>query len=125
MTTTSSASSFSVSYDLVPEFFATGSNSFDITLYSDGAIEILFNSLTSTDMLVGISAGNGTTGTAVDFSTSGLWANTATIYQQFSGDFDLQGQTLRFASASVPEPSILALFGLGFMGLRLLRRKSA
>lgn len=123
--TTSTSSYFSVSFDLVPEFSNVGANSFDITIFENGGIEIFFESLTSNDMLVGISAGGGTSGTAVDFSTSSRWTNTETIYQQFDSNFDLGGKTLSFGVTEVPEPSPLLLFSLGFAGFIFYRRRQA
>ncbi len=121
---TSTSSYFTVSYDLVPQSGSSDQNSFDITIFSDGSIELYFESLASSDLLVGITAGEGT-GTAVDFSTSSIWSNLETSYQLFGGDFDLQGQTIRFESSSVnvPEPSTILFFSFGVFAIGAIRKK--
>ncbi len=124
---TSTASYFKVSFDLVPQYQNSDQNSFDITIFSDNSIELFFEDLSTTDMLVGITAGNDI-GSAVDFSTAPIWSNLETSYQLFNGDFDLQGQTIRFESQSipVPEPSSILFLGLGIFALRAVnKRKTA
>ncbi len=124
---TSTASYFKVSFDLVPQYGNNDQNSFDITIFSDNSIELFFEDLSTTDMLVGITAGNGI-GSAVDFSTAPVWSNLETSYQLFDGDFDLQGQTIRFESQSipVPEPSSILFLSLGVFAIRAVnKRKTA
>lgn len=106
---THTASQFRARYDSIPEF---GSNSFDITIFSNGTIEIFLESLTTTDLIEGLSAGGVTTAaTEADFSTStsGEFSNRYSLYQRFDGSFDLNGRTLTFVSA----PGMLLMFGLG------------
>ncbi len=123
ISTSSTADSFKVSYDFVPEFYNTGSNSFDITLFSNGSIDIFFESLTTNDLLVGISDGNGV-GSSVDFSSLTTLSASEVTYQRFTNEFDLNGQTLHFA-VDVPAPTTLAVFGLSLFGLALRRRKTS
>lgn len=126
VSTTSSASQFTASYNLVPQFGNNDANTFDISIFSDGSIELAFGSLATSDLLVGISAGGGTTGTAVDLSQNGgVWGNDQTIYQQFSGGIDLANSTVSFGLVTVSEPANIALFGLGLAGLGFARRKKA
>jgi len=121
---TSTASYFKVGFDLVPQFGNSDQNSFDITIFSDNSIELFFKDLSTTDMLVGITAGNDI-GSAVDFSTARVWSNLETSYQLFDGDFDLQGQTIRFESQSVPvpEPSSVLFLALGFIAIRAVKKR--
>lgn len=57
-----------LTFSNIPEFFATGSNTVVVTLYSTGAITMAYGGLTLTDGLVGVSPGDGTVSTAVDLS---------------------------------------------------------
>ena len=121
ITTSSTDDSFTVSWDLIPQWGNSDSNSFDITLFNNGSIDIYFESIDTNDLLVGISAGSDTTGTAVDFSTSSVWSANQTSYELFTNNFDLDGETISF---QVPEPSSMAILGLGLLGLTRFRRKA-
>lgn len=123
------SSSMLIEFIGIPEFFATGSNTFSFELFSSGAIELVFGEMSLTDGIVGISPGGGLLPDPgeVDFSEGPLvYGNTGVIYEQFSaGQFDLSGLTLRFEPQSVPEPGTLALLGLGLAGMGFARRKKA
>jgi hypothetical protein len=90
--------SMTVSWIGVPEWFATGANTFSVTLSSDGSIEIVYGALTATDGLVGVTEGGG----AADPGETDLSANpnqsaSGTTYEIFTaGDNDLDGETLTF-----------------------------
>ena len=48
---------FVVTYQGVPEFSNTGSNTFQVTLFTDGAIQFAYRDLTAADAIVGVSPG--------------------------------------------------------------------
>ena len=82
----------------VPEFIATGANSFSVTMRSDGTVTVSYTGVDSVDSIVGVTPGGGLPGGpgAVDLSTSPTWSATGTTYEQFSGgnpfDLDLSTQ---------------------------------
>lgn len=88
-----------VTFDGVPQFLGTDDNTFSVTLWDDGAIEIGYESVGSSDNVVGISEGGGAADPGPsDLSTSPTWPATGTSYELF--DFlspnDLEGSTLVF-----------------------------
>ncbi len=123
ITTSFTSESFTVSWDLLPQYNNNDSNSFDITLFNDGSVDIHFESMNTNDLLVGISDGNGAVGTEVDFSTNNVWDVGQTTFESFTSNFDLNGQTISFQTSQVPEPSTIAILGLGLLGLTRFRRK--
>lgn len=92
------SSSMTVSFVGVPEFPATGSNTFSVTMHADGSINISYAGVTATDGLVGVTPGGLVPGGAgaVDLSTSATWSATGSTYEQFIGgnpfDLDLSAQ---------------------------------
>ncbi|MEZ5588089.1 MAG: hypothetical protein R3E46_13530 [Sedimenticolaceae bacterium] len=119
---TGDANSMVVTFTGVPQFANTDSNNFSITLFSDGAIEIFLDRLTSTDGIVGISAGGGIADPGpTDFSAvAGPYSASTTRYELFNGSFDLNQTTLRFepTAVTVPVPATLALVAIGMVGFR-------
>lgn len=129
ITITQDASSFTALFANIPEFAISGSNqlnTFSISLFSNGAVEIDLISLYSKDSLVGISPGYGAPDPGeIDFSASaGPFNVRQTTYELFTGDFDLNGRTLRFEQMAVPAPASLSLIGLGLLGIFFAQRKS-
>lgn len=110
---TGDANSMVVSFTGVPEFFNTGANTFSVTLFSNGNIDLTFGSMTSNDGIVGVSPGGGAVDPGpTDFSVRpGPHVMLGAVYEQFSPGFDLSGQTISFTA--VPEPCSLVLFGIG------------
>lgn len=95
----SDATSFTVSFQNVPEFFATGSNSFSVTLNADGSVQIAYGAVSATDGLVGVTEGGGAANPGeTDLSAAPNQSVVGTTFEQFTfGDgFDLSGVTLDF-----------------------------
>lgn len=92
------ATSWTVTFDNVPEFFASTGNTFSVTLNASGAISISYDGIASVDSVVGITEGGGAAAGQTDLSAGGPYSNSGTTYQQFTfGDtFDLDGTTLDF-----------------------------
>lgn len=92
------SSSMTVSFVGVPEFFATGANTFSVTMNADGTINIGYAGVSATDGIVGVTPGSNIAGGpgAVDLSTSATWSATGSTYEQFSFgnpfDLDLSAQ---------------------------------
>jgi len=92
------AADFTVTFDGVPEFQATGANTFSVTLHATGDYEIAYGATNGNDALAGVSEGGGAADPGPsDLSTSASWPGTGTTYQLFgSGTFDLDFSTLTF-----------------------------
>jgi hypothetical protein len=54
---------------------------------------------------------------------TGVGTVSAAGFADTSMGWTIQGNKFTFAAATVPEPSVIALFGLGLLGLGLARRK--
>ena len=100
------SNTFSVLYDSVPEFFATGANTFEVTLKrSANHIDIDYGAVSATDGLAGVSCGGLVTSTfetESDLSSFGHSRinlhNQPALYELFgTGDpVDLANSTVRF-----------------------------
>lgn len=112
---------FTVSYLDVPQFgFSAGTsqNTFSISIFSNGNIEISLDDLDTNDLLVGVSAGAGAPAQAVDFSERTSLQTDSTVYEFFGANFDLNQRVLRITTVNdVSVPGLLALFSIGFFGL--------
>ncbi|MEO0479674.1 MAG: hypothetical protein AAF196_09360 [Planctomycetota bacterium] len=84
-------SAVSVTWDAVPEFGATTLNTFQVQLFPSGAISFHYQSMASTDGLVGVSSGNGVADPgAVDLSAGPAMSGAVgVLYEQFTGGNDL------------------------------------
>jgi hypothetical protein len=96
---------FKVVWDGVPEFFATGSNSFEITLKkASNHIDVDYFDISATDGLAGVSCGGAVTSGFEPESDLSAFApsrinlhNQPAAYEQFSsGDNDLSNSTVRY-----------------------------
>lgn len=74
-----------ITWNAVPEFGTTNSNTVQLTLMADGTIEISFNGISATDGLVGLSRGLGDTSVRyVDFSeTPSLRGSGESFFERF------------------------------------------
>jgi len=88
-----------ISFMDIPEFFFGGSNNFSVTLSDSGQVDIEYGGLTAPTGIAGVSAGDSSTGTAVDFSSATNWPGAGTTYEEFVfglSEFDLAGTTITF-----------------------------
>lgn len=93
------ATSFTVHFENVPEFYSPVGNTFSVTLHASGEITVEYGATNGSDGLVGITEGNGAADPGeIDLSTSGTWPGTGTTYELFSvgGYVDLDYLTLMF-----------------------------
>jgi len=130
VTTSGDSNSFSINFSEVPTYPSEGSNTFGITLFSDGSFDITLETMSAESLLISIFAGGGKTGTAVDFSTlTGPFDSTSTIYERFpyGSPLDIQNRTLHFERSDdnvvVPEPETMTIFALGLIGMAVSRKK--
>ena len=77
-----------IAFDSIPETGAANANSFTITLFNSGTIELGGYDIDAQDGLVGISPGGGATGNAVDLNTANGTYSGA-IYEVFAYPNDL------------------------------------
>ncbi len=87
-----------VAWDNVPEWFASGSNTFSVTMDSGGDVSLDYNGITLSSALAGVTEGGGVFPDPgeTDLSAGGPYSATGTTYERFLGDFDLDGQTVDF-----------------------------
>lgn len=92
--------SMTVTFDSVPEFFNTGSNTFSVTMEADGTVTISYGSVSALDGIVGLSPGGGAADPGeTNLSAGGPFSASGTTYERFTGaadPFDLDGATLVF-----------------------------
>ena len=73
------ATSWTVSFIGVPEFFATTGNTFSVTLNASGAVNVTYGSVASVDSIVGVTEGGGAADPgATDLSAGGPFSVTGT-----------------------------------------------
>ncbi len=96
---TYSAGSVTVNWEDVPEWLSTGSNTFSVTLESNGDVSLDYDGMTLGDSIVGVTPGGGAADPGeTDLSAGGPYSASGTTYEEFTGDFDLDGQTVDFDS---------------------------
>jgi len=104
---------FVVSYNNVPEFPATGSNSFSVTLRADGTYDVDYGTVTAGDGIAGRTEGGG----AADPGSTDLTAEPqpigvgmATVYEAFGfGANDLDSEFMAFGTCVIPDPPAIAV----------------
>ncbi|MGH8495991.1 MAG: pre-peptidase C-terminal domain-containing protein [Gammaproteobacteria bacterium] len=95
----SDATSLTVTFDGVPQFFNSDDNTFSVTLRDDGTVEMSYASVGSADNIVGVTEGGGAADPGPsDLSSSPTWPVTGTTYEQFTfgSPNDLEGSTIIF-----------------------------
>lgn len=88
-----------ISFAGVPQFLNSDDNTFSVTLWDDGTVEIDYESVGSADNLVGVTEGGGTADPgSSDLSTSPRWPAIGTTYELFDSGSpnDLEGSTIVF-----------------------------
>ncbi len=94
---TYAAGSVTVHWEDVPEWFATGANTFSVTLESSGDVSIDYDGITLSSALTGVTEGGGVADPGeTDLGGGGPYALPGTTYERFLGDFDLDGLTIDF-----------------------------
>jgi hypothetical protein len=92
-------SSMTVTFSGVPEFPATGSNTFSVTMLGTGDVVITYGGVTATDGLAGVTEGGGAADPGpTDLSAGGPYDKSGTTYEQFNfgNPFDLGDSVLNF-----------------------------
>jgi hypothetical protein len=94
------AGQLTVSFVNVPEFVATGSNSFSVTLHASGQYTITYGAVSALDALAGTTQGSGAANPGEsNLSSAVVWPATGTTFELFTGGadpFDLDNLTLDF-----------------------------
>jgi len=94
---TSDDVSWTVSFENVPQFGASNSNSFAVTLFADGGYTVTYGALDSSSAIVGSTEGGGAADPGeTDLSAAGSLPAAGTTYEEFIGDNDLGGAILEF-----------------------------
>ncbi len=93
------AGSAIISFVDVPEFFASTTNTFSVTLSDDGSVSIEYGTVAAQDGLVGVTEGGGAADPGgTDLSAGGTFPASGTTYElfNFGNPFDLDLSTLNF-----------------------------
>ena len=98
VTVSETASTWTVTFDGVPEFLSSIGNTFSVTLTAAGGIEISYGATAGNDGLVGITPGGGAADPGeTDLSAAGALPASGTTYELFlNGEFDLDNLLLTF-----------------------------
>jgi hypothetical protein len=91
--------SVTVTWEDVPEWLATGANTFSVTLEPSGDVTIDYGAMGINDAIAGITEGGGAVAVETDLSAGGPYSKSGTTYEQFTGagdPLDLAGDTLDF-----------------------------
>lgn len=91
--------SATISFVDVPEFVATGANTFHVTLRSDGSVTVVYETVTASDGLAGVTEGGGAADPGpTDLSAGTTYPVSGTTYELFTGGnaFDLSNTTLDY-----------------------------
>ena len=79
------ADSVTVEFREVPEFLATTGNTFRVTLFSDGRVEVVYGAITATDGIAGVSPGGGAADPGgTNLSGGGPFSATGVTYELFN-----------------------------------------
>ena len=79
------ADSVTVEFREVPEFLATTGNTFRVTLFSDGRVEVVYGAITATDGIAGVSPGGGAADPGgTNLSAGGPFSATGVTYELFN-----------------------------------------
>lgn len=83
------AGQLTVSYVNVPEYFATGSNTFSVTLHASGQVVVNYGAVNAVDAIAGVSQGSGAADPGEsDLSSGAVWPGSGTVYERFTGVLD-------------------------------------
>ncbi len=100
---------FVISFINIPEYYSTGSNSWDLTLKADGTFDIDYGEITAPDGIAGRTLGNGAEDpgeTDLTMEPQPIGVTMPTVYESFSGyDNDLDSQFLAYAPCVIPDPA--------------------
>ncbi len=81
----SNANAATITFQGVPEFFATTTNTFSVTLNDDGSVDILYGDIAAIDGLAGLSEGGGAVDPGpTDLSANPLQSTSGTVYELFN-----------------------------------------
>ncbi len=95
----SGSDSLSVTFQNVPEFLASTTNTFTVTLSSSGAINVTYGAIAATDGIAGVTPGNGASDPgSTDLSAAPTLSAIGTTYELFDSDNpnDLSGVILDY-----------------------------